>query len=648
MQNLLTSDAPLGESDRLERLALGQANQAHAQTQTMYGPVVQFMQLPGSDLEQFEFISPAAFLNYLSSTCNAFSNLLAFPNNSATLLLYGDEMTPGNPLRADGGRALLNFYYTFLEFPSWFLHKKDGWFVLASLRSSLIKQINGGVAGLITRIMRTLFVDDSTASLSKGIFLKVGNKTELIHIKFGGFFGDEKGLKEFLDYKGASGVKPCIGCGNVVNFEHKVAKRDLGEIVTLAEIDRTKFIQMTGPEVYRMHDRLEEIVTTRAKGFRDRLDGLEIKWGVNYNPHGPLADRALRSIIDPVQHYLRDWQHTFMSSGVAVLHIASVVRVMKAKKIEWDVLDNFSKEWVYPRTLKPHPDLFGKKYFDRKELKVKHFSSDVLRIIGILNMFMQLVLKPAGLMLADCHCFNLLHRITVILQRSPRMTPTLHATLTGLIDEYAEPYAKLYDFAIKVKFHHMLHLPDNWLSLGWILSCFVTERKHKDLKLASLHVYRGVEHTTTTNFLNWYMQEAISGRLRFKCNYLINPRVMSLPAGCSHAHAAEPIYTAGSMQTQCGLACKGDLALIKLPSSDASGDAGAQISECVGRLCGFFTSNDNDFYANVELFTPVDTDGYDWDMSSPSSEIIDATMISWLLTYMERRPNVISICMWRR
>jgi len=95
MQNLLTSDAPLGESDRLERLALGQANQAHAQTQTMYGPVVQFMQLPGSDLEQFEFISPAAFLNYLSSACNEFSNMLAFPNNSATLLLYGDEMTPG-------------------------------------------------------------------------------------------------------------------------------------------------------------------------------------------------------------------------------------------------------------------------------------------------------------------------------------------------------------------------------------------------------------------------------------------------------------------------------------------------------------------------------------------------------------------------
>ena len=78
-------------------------------------------------------------------------------------------------------------------------------------------------------------------------------------------------------------------------------------------------------------------------------------------------------------------------------------------------------EWVFPRSLtKPHPDLFGKKYFDVKELRVKHFSSDVLNIIVILDMFMQLILKPKGLLLDHCHCFNLLHRIIVLLQTSQR------------------------------------------------------------------------------------------------------------------------------------------------------------------------------------------------------------------------------------
>ena len=171
--DLLRSDVDIGESEQLERVALGRANQVHAKAQTTYGPVVQFMQLPGSDLQQFEYVSPAAFLNYLSCMCDEFSDVLEatyFPNNAATLILYGDEMTPGNPLRADGGRELLNFYYTLLELPTFMHHRKDGWFVLASLRSSLIDDITGGVSGLLTRIMRTLFADDCTHSLSKGIF----------------------------------------------------------------------------------------------------------------------------------------------------------------------------------------------------------------------------------------------------------------------------------------------------------------------------------------------------------------------------------------------------------------------------------------------------------------------------------------------
>ena len=119
--DLLRPDVDMGESEHTERAALGRANQLHAKAQTLYGPVVQFMQLPGSDLQQFEYVAPAAFLNYLSCMCDEFSNVLAtshFPNNTATLILYGDEMTPGNPLRADGGRELLNFYYTLLELPT--------------------------------------------------------------------------------------------------------------------------------------------------------------------------------------------------------------------------------------------------------------------------------------------------------------------------------------------------------------------------------------------------------------------------------------------------------------------------------------------------------------------------------------------------
>ena len=75
------------------------------------------------------------------------------------------------------------------------------------------------------------------------------------------------------------------------------------------------------------------------------------------------------------------------------------------------------------------------------------------------------------------------------------------------------------------------------------------------------------------------------------------------------------------MQTHLGVICKGDFALIKIPST-----CDAHETCCVGRLCGFF-ANKNEFHANVELYTHVDELGYDWDTSSPSSEIVDVAMI---------------------
>ena len=56
----------------------------------------------------WEIIHPFAFMWYLSTVCE-FGVLMAdsiakAPKNILRLILYGDELTPGNPLRADLGR----------------------------------------------------------------------------------------------------------------------------------------------------------------------------------------------------------------------------------------------------------------------------------------------------------------------------------------------------------------------------------------------------------------------------------------------------------------------------------------------------------------------------------------------------------------
>jgi hypothetical protein len=48
----------------------------------------------------------------------------------ARLALYIDEVVPGNVRRPDDGRAYNAVYWTFIDFPAWFLASQHGWFPL--------------------------------------------------------------------------------------------------------------------------------------------------------------------------------------------------------------------------------------------------------------------------------------------------------------------------------------------------------------------------------------------------------------------------------------------------------------------------------------------------------------------------------------
>jgi hypothetical protein len=48
----------------------------------------------------------------------------------------------------------------------------------------------------------------------------------------------------------------------------------------------------------------------------------------------------------------------------------------------------------------------------------------------------------------------------------------------------------------------MLHLHDGMLSIGACLGCFVTERKHREVKGAACHIFRNFEHTVLVDLVN--------------------------------------------------------------------------------------------------------------------------------------------------
>eukprot|EP00959_Pyramimonas_sp_CCMP1952_P397427 8327534-Pyramimonas_sp.AAC.1 len=66
-------------------------------------------------------------------------------------------------------------------------------------------------------------------------------------------------------------------------------------------------------------------------------------------------------------------------------------------------------------------------------------------------------------------------------------------------------FTRLYPAATKPKFHQALHLPENMRCVGKLLSCFVTERKHRIAKRCALYVFRHIDNTVIKYILSRQM-----------------------------------------------------------------------------------------------------------------------------------------------
>ena len=211
---------------------------------------------------------------------------------------------------------------------------------------------------------------------------------------FGGILSDEKALNELFDIKGQAGCKPCIQCKNISNFIHKSDDdHNTGYVRSLACADRLQWVAHTNNSVYKVIDRLRQANKT---GRED----LSTMFGVNLNIYGLLTCEELKSIVKPIDHYCRDWQHTLLSSGVAGSHVAALMnnlrnsKTLKRAGITLDTLRQYAAHFITPRTRgKLNENWFHTQFLEKDH--VKAFASDVMAMVPILDAFMQDIIALA-------------------------------------------------------------------------------------------------------------------------------------------------------------------------------------------------------------------------------------------------------------
>ena len=584
-----------------------------------YGPMLCETELPittkekDAKLPSMYFIDPFALLFRVCAINAVFFGMLkaaagAAGTKALKLILYVDGINPGNPLAPDPQKLLQAVYWCFSDLPSWFLRRKEGWFVFSLVREKWIKLLPGELAAMTTIILK-IFFRACGESFHKGITISCGGESIVIYATFGGILADEKGLKELFGIKGQAGNVPCMDCLNVRN-----------RWVTLKPGEQFFW----DPDISGRKVCTKKHVDIMVKRLTDAPPGQRAKMstnlGVNYCPQGILFNSFLMScILNPVRNYIRDWMHTYVSNGVAGTHLSLLIGALHSIGITIDIIRVYAQKFTLPRSRGTKvSELFFKDALVLTD-HVRHFASDVLGMVSILFAFACEKVRPRGLLQLNIDCFEALYKILCILRKG-EMNESIHAVLTSLVVYHNRVFIELYgEEHCKIKFHHSYHIPNDMLYLLQCLSCFPTERKNKDALAVAVATDKSIEKTAVISFLHRTLAHWGDTQCCEEM-YLHKPRALMLHG--------QTVYNSQSATLRIGDVYVGDVVLL--------------LDGSIGKVISLWR-NDDVIYAGVEVHNAIPESPMLFELAGRGVDFIDCRLFVELVAWYSKAHAMLAI-----
>jgi hypothetical protein len=286
---------------------------------------------------------------WFARECPCFQKLLlraCSQSQQLTLVVYTDEVTPGNALSPDNLRKAYLFYVSVLEFGK-ALRREAAWFPVALVKHASLDLITGG----LSRFCRDVFRIWKASDLFKhGFVMNLCGHARVV--KF-------QALKTVLlvDYaaaagswsaKGASGTRPCIGCKNVLLWRshlEQFANPD-GYLVSICCSDPSKFDVMTD-EDYKAT--AAELVRAAALSAAE-LARVEISAGFKFEPEGLLqANDLTPGFLTPVRTLVDGMHNLYASGGIVNVETGLFVKCLRSAGLELESIQQLvAASWERP------------------------------------------------------------------------------------------------------------------------------------------------------------------------------------------------------------------------------------------------------------------------------------------------------------
>ena len=246
------------------------------------------------------------------------------------------------------------------------------------------------------------------------------------------------------------------------------------------------------------------------------FDCLQQALGLNYGVENLCFDDSLRSLVKPVTHCLRDWFHMVLSGGVGGTEVALFLKAMQSEGAQLPQLIDYAMLFRLPKNhgKKVHRDWFSKSHILEDQMRTAS-ASDLIPMVTLLQAYSVDVLQKTHILQDNIECLTLLKAIIELLTLAAESAPQRVTEINELILEHHARYSKLYPDSVKPKAHNLLHLPSNISHLGRLLACFVTERKHREVKAAAVHIFSNFEKTVLANLINGMAERISNGESNF-------------------------------------------------------------------------------------------------------------------------------------
>ena len=606
------------EDERSLRRKIQTAVENTSTIETPYGPMVQQIKIGTKKLVDWDVCNPLAFLSYMSSISMAFCAVMKTAmdnanNGALRLVIYMDEMRPGNPFRQEKARKLMCIYWCFVDWEGWLISRTFAWPCFSILRCSIIDTFDGAVSYL-ARVILHYFFPSTGESLARGIVLKDPNgEPYVVKANFCGWLCDLAAHRDILCWKGWNANVCCPECDNV-NPRHFGPQAPDGTI-GLDCADAALFnrgIERTSEQIFNTYD---EIAVARRTMTATPFKAFETKKGYTYVENSIMMDLPLRLIYRPKEHTIRDWQHTLACDGVGNTLIRQVIRLIEPHGFTLQHVITFMSLVNLPHKYgKADPEQWLGKTRVLTDT-IKSFSSIILNLVQMLYLFLEKYCNIAGLVDVR-RMFYLFHIYVGVLSTGPDEAPKYVEQLRRIQTEFHELFAML-STSFKAKLHQMYHILDGIEWLGKALSCFVTERKHRVVKAASLHVFRHIEHTVLADVLHKQCSQFAEGVDLFKERILYRPSPLT---------GVEGLLRSAAAVLPCGMLHRGDIVWLR---------------DCrCGRILNFFEF-DESIFVHVAILANIDAEPSRLDETRQSREFVDSrSVVDSCTWYYESRIEI--------